>query len=147
MEIESKFFGRQVIAEDDIYHFTAGIPGFCEETKFVLFPLVNTPLFVLQSIQTKEVAFIMTEPFIFFRDYEFELAEEEKDYLQIKEKQSGITVYVILNVKEPFTKTTANLQAPVIINETAKLGKQIILTNNDYCTKHLLIPAAVKGEK
>ncbi|MBP2241981.1 flagellar assembly factor FliW [Cytobacillus eiseniae] len=138
MIIQTKFHGEQEIVAEQIISFPAGIPGFLEEKEFYLFPLEETALVVLQSIHTKEVAFIMTDPFSFFPQYEFELPQDSVDTLKV-EAEKDLAVFVILTINDPFHQTTANLQAPIIINQKIKQGKQVILNNTTYITRHLFI--------
>ena len=42
---------------------------------------------------------------------------------------------------------TANLLAPLIINATTKKGKQIVLLNKNYSTKHLILEELQKIKK
>jgi flagellar assembly factor FliW len=138
MKIQTKFHGEIEIKEEQVIHFNAGIPGFIDEQEFCILPIEETPLFVLQSVKSAETAFILTDPFSFFMDYEFNLPEEVTEALSIS-SDKDVAVSVILTVQEPFEKTTANLQAPIIINQKEKQGKQVILNGTSYTTKHLLI--------
>ena len=135
---QTKFHGEIEIAEEDIYRFDSGIPGFLEEKQFCLLALAETPFFVLQSIETKEVAFIVTNPFETFRDYEVKLPDEVLSNLQIETEKEVITL-VILTIHDPFNQTTANLQAPIILNTHKRTGKQFIMNGSSYMNKHLLI--------
>lgn len=115
-----------------------GLPGFPHETQFVILPLPNADMFhVLQSTNTQEVAFVMTEPFQFFPDYDFKLDETTVKQLQL-ESGSDAAVYVILTMHDDVTKITANLQAPIVINTKNNQAKQVILNNEAYQTKHAL---------
>lgn len=134
----TKFHGEIEIGQEDIYTFGSGIPGFLEEKKFSLLPLEETPFFVLQSIKTKEVAFIVMNPFDTFRDYEVKLPDEVLSTLEIETEKEVITL-VILTIHDPFNQTTANLQAPIILNTHKKTGKQFIMNGSSYMNKHLLI--------
>lgn len=116
MKIQTKFHGEQEIVKEEIIKFDHGIPGFLDEKEFYIFPLEDTPFLILQSINTKEVAFIIADPFSLFPDYEFDLSEDVIEALKI-EAEKDVAVFVILTVREPFNQTTANLQAPVIINQ------------------------------
>jgi flagellar assembly factor FliW len=138
MNLQTKFHGQVEISEEQVIHFNNGIPGFVDEKKFCILPVEDTPLFVLQSVKSAQTAFILTDPFSFFANYEFDLPEEVTKALSIS-SDKYITVFVILTVQESFEKTTANLQAPVIINQKEKQGKQVILNGTSYTTKHLLI--------
>ncbi|MED1672239.1 flagellar assembly protein FliW [Pallidibacillus thermolactis] len=148
MNIQTKYFNEITIEEKNIIHFEHGIPGFLEEKQFVLLPLTEDNVYyVLQSVQTSELAFVVTNPFLFFKDYDFNLDDATVEQLEIKDA-TDVAVYSILTLQDPFEKTTANLQAPIIINTKNNHAKQVILNDEKYTTKHPLFkasPASVKG--
>ena len=138
MKISTSYHGDIEIDNQQTLTFNQGIPGFLEETEFVILPLPEAEAFqVLQSIQTKEVAFIITDPFQFFLDYDFQLELQEIEKLQLQQAEDA-AVYVLLTMSDSVEKITANLQAPVIINTKQQLAKQVILMNTAYETKHRL---------
>ncbi|MEH6965432.1 flagellar assembly protein FliW [Priestia megaterium] len=138
MKISTSYHGDIEIDNQQTLTFNQGIPGFLEETKFVILPLPEAEAFqVLQSIQTKELAFIITDPFQFFLDYDFQLEPQEIEKLQLQQAEDA-TVYVLLTMSDSVENITANLQAPVIINTKQQLAKQVILMNTAYETKHRL---------
>ncbi|WP_060788342.1 flagellar assembly protein FliW [Geobacillus zalihae] len=139
MNIDTKYHGTVAVKEEDIIRFPHGLPGFADEKRFVLLPLADTPFVILQSVETPALGFVLIEPFSYFPSYEFELDEATVEQLDI-ESERDVAVYVILTVADPFDNTTANLQAPVVINVRKRLGKQVILTNTPYKTKHRLFP-------
>lgn len=148
MNIQTKYFNEITIEEKNIIHFEHGIPGFLEEKQFVLLPLTEDNVYyVLQSVQTSKLAFVVTNPFLFFKDYDFNLDDATVEQLEIKDA-TDVAVYSILTLQDPFEKTTANLQAPIIINTKNNHAKQVILNDEKYTTKHPLFkasPASVKG--
>ncbi|MBN8201548.1 flagellar assembly protein FliW [Bacillus sp. NTK034] len=146
MNIQTKFHGEQEINKEDIIKFPSGIPGFLEEKEFYILPLEGTDLFVLQSVKTPEVAFIVTDPFFLFPQYEFDLPDEAIEKLEIQ-SDKDVATFAILTVREPFEETTANLQAPLVINQTKKLGKQVILNQAPYQTKHKIMTPQEQGER
>lgn len=130
--IETKYHGKIEVQKADIWQFEKGIPGFLEEKEFVLLPLPENEVYwILQSVQTPELAFVVSDPFVFFKDYQFALDDLTLDQLDVKKKEE-VLVLVILTVKEPFQNTTANLQAPLILNKTNRKGKQVILNDGKY---------------
>ncbi|USK69975.1 flagellar assembly protein FliW [Peribacillus asahii] len=145
MHISTKFHGEIEINEADIFTFQGGIPGFEAEKRFTLLPLNETPFCILQSISTPEVAFITTNPFDVFPTYEVNLSNDVLTDLQIQSEQD-VTVFTILSVRDPFEQTTANLQAPIILNDKKKLGKQYIMKTDKYTPRHELFPSPVKQE-
>lgn len=146
MNIQTKFHGKQEINKDNIIYFPSGIPGFLDEKEFYMFPFEGTDLFVLQSVKTLETAFIVTDPFALFPQYEFDLPDEAIEKLEIH-TEKDVATFTILTVREPFKETTANLQAPLVINHTKKLGKQVILNQTLYQTKHKIMTPLEQGER
>lgn len=148
MNIQTKYFNEVSIDKNDILRFEHGIPGFLDEKEFVLLPLTEDNVyFVLQSVRTAELAFVVTNPFLFYKDYDFKLDEAIVEQLEIKQP-TDVAVYSILTLQDPFENTTANLQAPVIVNVKNNKAKQVILNDENYKTKHPLFnesPASVKG--
>ncbi|ADI28071.1 flagellar assembly protein FliW [Geobacillus sp. C56-T3] len=142
MNIDTKYHGTVAVNEQDIIHFPHGLPGFADEERFVLLPLADTPFVILQSVDTSALGFVLIEPFSYFPAYEIELDEATLEQLGI-ESERDVALYVILTVADPFDNTTANLQAPVVINARKRIGKQVILTNTPYKTKHRLFPDKV----
>ncbi|MGP3561706.1 flagellar assembly protein FliW [Geobacillus sp. BK01] len=142
MNIATKYHGERDIREDEIIRFPHGLPGFAEEKRFVLLPLADTPFVILQSVDTPALGFVLIEPFSYFPAYEIELDEATLEQLGI-ESERDVALYAILTVADPFDNTTANLQAPVVINARKRIGKQVILTNTPYKTKHRLFPEKV----
>jgi len=123
------------ILDDLIIRFPHGLPGFQEETSFVLLDLPNDSLFqVLQSTQKPELAFVIANPYEFEKEYHLKLDQSIIDLLNI-ESQKEVAVFGIVTVKEPFTSSTINLKAPLIFNVKEKLAKQYILQNDIYKTK------------
>lgn len=138
MIIQTRYHGETAILEDQILSFENGLPGFLDEKKFVILPLSEeSPFLVLQSVTTEELAFIVTSPFVFFKEYEFDLDEATTELLEL-EASEDVEVIVLLTIEEPFDKTTANLKAPVVVNRKKKLAKQVILQDAAYQTKHLI---------
>jgi flagellar assembly factor FliW len=137
MKLQTKFEETIEIKESDILNFEQGLPGFEEEKQFVLIPMGGTPFSILQSVATTELAFVTADPFVFFKSYDFELSTSIQEQLQI-EKSTDVFVQVIVTVSEPFEKSMTNLQAPIVINQKNNAGKQVVLLDGNYQTRHLL---------
>ncbi len=140
VELNTKYFGKIEIEEERIITFPDGVPGFEDSKEFVIIenPEDDIPFNWLQSIDNPNLAFVIINPFIFKSDYDFEIPDLVVKRLKIVE-QKDISVYTIVVVPEDINKMTANLSGPVIINVNKRLGKQIILDDNRYHTKHLIL--------
>ncbi|KAB8139479.1 flagellar assembly protein FliW [Gracilibacillus oryzae] len=138
MRIETKYFGEVEVNEAEIITFPQGIPGFQEEKEFILQSFEEGGLFqILQSTANIDPAFVVVDPFLFVQDYEFKLDDATMKQLQIKQKED-VRVLAIVTVKEPLTKSTANLQAPVVMNHSNKYAKQLISLKSNYKTREAI---------
>lgn len=138
MEIKTKFHGNVSIEKDKIIRFEQGLPGFEEEKEFYILPLEGgADLFVLQSIATPLLAFVMIDPFFYFKEYAVKISDEVKELLKIQDTKE-VVIFSLLTIKEELKSITANLQGPIVINDRLKRGKQVILVDSDYQTKHEL---------
>lgn len=150
MKIKTKYLGDVRIEETKIIQFSTGIPGFIDETAFVILDLPDNPAFqILQSIQSVDVAFVVTNPYVIYADYTFHLDDNILDNLQIK-KTADVVVLTIVTLKKPFHTSTLNLKAPIIIQPGTMQGKQYILNQEDYSTKAAIEPinaAKAKGDQ
>lgn len=145
MEILTKYHGEIEVNKDDIWYFPKGIPGFPDEDQFILYPLTNQDVFsILQSVKNSEVAFIVTNPFAFFPKYDFVLDENSIAILELESSDDAIP-FVILTLGESLKTSSANLQAPLVLNVKNKRCKQVILHDTSYHTKHLLLSQVVEG--
>ena len=140
-KIDTLRFGAIEIDEGEIVRFAAGIPAFEDEHEFVIIPYdEESPYVFLQSVATPELAFLMTNPFLFFPDYAFELDDASQEELGIKE-QADLELYTLLTLPNgSVPDMTANLMAPVVVGTSTMRGKQIVLEKSRYTTKHRLFP-------
>jgi len=138
-KINTVRFGEVEVDEEKIIHFVQGIPAFEDEHEFLIIPYdEESPCVFLQSTNTPELAFLMTVPFVFFPDYQFEIDDASIDELGI-EKQEDLMIYSLLTIPGGNIKqVTANLLAPLVINQNNFQAKQVILEKSSYKTKHRL---------
>lgn len=149
MNILTKYHGEIEINPKDIIQFDKGIPGFANEHQFIFLEFANNGSFhILQSIQHPDIGFFIVNPFEFFLDYQFELDKVVIEELQLDQsKEHSMQVAVILTPQEPFEKTTANLQAPIIINLLNNKAKQVILNDQAFSVKQSLFTKQVAHQK
>lgn len=148
-KVHTARFGEIEVEESKILHFEHGIPAFEDEHEFVVIPFEDrSPYLFLQSLQTPELSFMMTIPFVFFPDYEFKLDDAIVEQLSVKE-HDDLQIYVLLTIPvNDVKKMTANLLAPIVINKHNLKARQVVLDRTSYKTKHRLFPDVKKeGEK
>ncbi|MDO3412081.1 flagellar assembly protein FliW [Saccharibacillus sp. CPCC 101409] len=143
MIIETSSLGNIEITVEQIYRFENGIPGFEEENEFALLPVEGSPFFHLQSLKEKHLSFLLADPFVFFPEYEFELGDSDSEELEL---QTGVQVRCIVTLRDDIEKSTMNILAPLVLNPVKRKGRQIVLHNSAYATKHPLFASEAAGQ-
>ncbi len=146
MEVTTVRFGKVTINDDTVIDIKGTIIGFEDLSKFVLLQSDNSMLAWLQSTEDPAIAFVVTNPFIVYSDYDFELNDEETRRLEIIDPQD-ITVLCIVSVPEQIHSMTLNLLAPIVINNKNNMAGQVILNSSQYQTKHLFYDELCRSVK
>ena len=118
--------------------FPKGLYGFEEATKFLFVPTpeASLPFFYLVCLDVEDLQFVVTNPFYFIENYDFELADTTAEALDIKGLED-VSIYNLVVILDDVNNTTINLKAPLVINHREMKGAQLIL-KEDYAYKHLL---------
>jgi len=142
--IESTRIGTIEYKEDEIISFGNGIPGFNDEKRFIIYqPESGNPLAFMQSLQSKDLMFVIADPFTFFPDYQFNINDAIIEELKV-EANSDLSIWGILSVPDNFQESTINLRAPLLINYKSKAGKQYIINETNFSAKTPLFPHLVE---
>lgn len=130
MKIKTTRFGELEVDKKDIIEFTEGLLGFENQKKFfIVDPGDQTLILWLQSIDDSETAFPIIEPKIFQPNYMIKLLPVELNSLSLENLQNA-SVYAVLTIPQNVTEMSANLKAPIIINNKTKMARQIVLQDS-----------------
>ncbi len=141
MKVTTEKFGEIEYDESALIAFSDGMLGFPDTSKYIL---MNTeegeasPFKWLQSVDDSGPAFLVIDPYLFKPDYNIKLDDSTKNELDIKLKEDYIVMVVVVVYKDP-RDSTANLLGPIVINASNKRGKQLVLSNPSYTTKHRIL--------
>lgn len=145
MKIKTTRFGEIEVTENNIINFPSGIIGEENLKRFYIFNKEEGICFWwLQSIDKPELAFLLTDPQTIAPFYKPEITQEEMEAVEATNKNE-IELNVILTVPEDPRETTANLLAPILLNTTKRLAKQIVLKDNRYCVNYPIVQPATAG--
>lgn len=122
--------------EESIFTFPKGIPGFEHLRDFKL-QQHNELFSIFSAVEEDGISFITINPFDFVHDYEFELSNDALTDIDVTAREQ-IAVRCIVTWHSNRDKITVNLIAPIIFNMENSKGKQIILQNSEYTTRHAL---------
>jgi len=139
IKLNTTNFGEIEIDKEKIFSFPDGLLGFEEDREFVIINSEDPeiPFQWLQSLRNPDLAFVIINPFLVYPNYDIRISKAVRDKLKI-EDEKDVAIYSIVVVPEDMEKMTANLLGPIILNIDKKLGKQVILDDDRYSTKHYI---------
>ena len=137
MDIESTRFGRMSVDDERIITVPKGLLGFPNHTRFALIQTGEENYFFwLQSIDEANLAFVVTDPSIFFKDYDVPIREETQTELQLTDINLA-QVFVICNKVDEWL--TGNLLGPIVVNAANRTAQQVVLTEKKWTTRQPLL--------
>lgn len=136
MKLVTEYRGEIEYSEDDIITIEDGMYGFSESKHFIMIANVEPelPFHWMQSVDDKELVFVVVDPFLFVEKYDFNIDDLSIEQLKL-EKIEDLMVYTTVIIPEDVQNITINLKSPVIININERRAKQIIL-DGDFEYKH-----------
>jgi len=137
MDIETSRFGLLTVDEERMMTFPRGLLGFPSHTRFALIQTGEENYFFwLQSVDQPDLAFVVTDPTIFFKDYQVPVRGEAQEELQLPDGAQP-QVFVICNRVGEWL--TGNLLGPLVINTASRQAMQVVLTEKKWTTRQPLI--------
>ncbi len=139
MKIMTKRFGEIEIDPKTKITFPSGLLGFSGYKDFVLIDAnKKSPLKWLQSMDSPDLAFVVTDPLIFKPDYQIRLYRSDLEEIKVSDPTRVAQLVIVTVPKDP-AKMTANMKGPLLINTENNLGKQVVLDHPDYDLKYRLL--------
>jgi flagellar assembly factor FliW len=140
MHVHTTRFGTVDLDEKRIITFPAGLLGFSSFKSFALLqPDDDGVFFWLQSLESPELAFVVTDPTLWVNDYEASIRREQMEELGLSKLDSA-QVFVIVN--RYGQALTANLQGPLVVNLANHKAMQLVLADKRWTTRHEIVQVA-----
>ena len=137
MEIVTSRFGILEVDDQRIVTFTKGLLGFPGKSRFALIQTNEENYFFwLQSLDEPSLAFVVTDPSTFFKDYEVPLREETQLELELED---AVTTQVLVICNKIGDWLTGNLLGPLVLNVANQLATQVVLTDKKWTTRQPLL--------
>jgi len=137
MDIETSRFGRISVDDDRVMTFPKGLLGFPDYSQYALIQTGEENYFFwLQCTDDPNLAFVVTDPTIFFKDYQVPLREETQQDIDLTDPQAS-QVFVICNKVGDWL--TGNLLGPIVVNVQNRLAQQVVLTEKKWTTRQPLL--------
>ncbi|MDR1352913.1 MAG: flagellar assembly protein FliW [Treponema sp.] len=146
MKASTKPYGIIEVDERQRIEFPTGLFGFESYRDFAILDADRQPFYWLQSLEVQELAFILVNPFLFRPDYELDISDEELKDIGISSPGEAL-VFSIVTIPAAGGPMTANLQGPVIINRERRIGKQVVLADSRWKTRHNIVDELAAARK
>ncbi|MCG8587851.1 MAG: flagellar assembly protein FliW [Proteobacteria bacterium] len=132
VEFATNRFGRISVPCGSIYRFP-GLPGFADAREFAILEHAENSIFGwLVSLEDPDLAFVMSSPWHFFPDYQPGLSRDDLTSVGV-ERAEDLEVMCLVTVCDG--RIHLNLAAPLLLNVSARRGRQIILQGDAYPTR------------
>jgi flagellar assembly factor FliW len=129
IKVNTTRFGEIEVAKDSEITIINGIIGFPNNTTYVLLEY-NPPFSWLQSTENEDLAFVVVNAAEFGEGYQFPLPVGDRD-LDLKEADD-VAIVNLVSVRPDASMTTVNLKAPIIVNSSNMIGRQMVLDDPKY---------------
>ena len=140
--IDTSRFGQLVVNSDRLIVFDEGILGFPLQHEYALLQTgEGSGFYWLQSVDTRDLAFVVCDPRLFVADYQVPVKVEDLECIGINDPQNS-QLFVIVNKVGDLL--TGNLQGPLVVNVTNRKARQLVLSDKRYATRHPLMRIPVR---
>jgi flagellar assembly factor FliW len=137
MLIQTTRFGPIEIDGERVITLREGLLGFPDHRRFALIQTGPEPVFFwLQSVDDPALAFVVCDPQAFVPDYQAGIRADDLSSLGMNDVGRA-QVLVIVNKVDGCL--TANLLGPLVFGADSLLGKQLVLSEKRYSTRHVLM--------
>lgn len=137
MMVNTTRFGEVELDEQRVITFPKGLLGFPRFTQFaLLMPEQDSFFYWMQSTQTPDLAFVVTNPTLFVPTYRIPIKSDQIQALGI-ESPTDAEVFIVVNKRGNLL--TGNLQGPLVIHISKRIGEQLVLSDRRYTTRMPLL--------
>lgn len=145
MRFDTRLFGPLEVEEEKVFVLPDGLYGFERLRRFVLIEAAaGSPWKWLQSMEDGDISFVIVDPFAVEPAYAPSLAEDHLACIDLRQANDA-ALFVIAVVPEDLRQMTVNLRAPLVFNPTARLGCQVILSDDRYSVKYPVFAALARA--
>ncbi len=137
IRVHTTRFGTLEAEQDLIIHFPDGLIGFEHCQKFIVVRHdENSSFRWLQSLEYPSIAFPIVEPSEFRPDYAPTISDSDAKYLGLDASTPNLLFAIVTVPPSNPRSMTANLLGPLVINGLTRQGKQVIVQDDCYNTRH-----------
>lgn len=133
-------FGTIEIDEELVITLAEGVIGFEACRQFIVIHSEDETAFRwLQSLEEPAIAFPVVEPCDFRPDYSPTISDSDATLLGLSATTPTLVFSIVTIPKNNPREMTANLLGPLVINALTRQGKQVIVQDDEFTTRHRMV--------
>lgn len=133
-------FGELEVDEEIVITFPEGLIGFEQCRRFVVVRHEESSAFRwLQSLDMPAVAFPIIEPNQVRPDYAPTIGDADARALDLDSDTHALLFTIVTVPPGQPQEMTVNLLGPLVINVLTRRGRQVIVQDEDYTTRHRVV--------
>lgn len=135
-------FGTVEFDGSEVLQFEGGLVGLPELRQFVLFEAKpGSPFSWLQSLDEPHLAFLVAEPERYVPEYGSDVARRCPEIAD-----AVVLATATIPAGRP-QDTTLNLSGPIVVDAATRRGRQLVLEDSAYNTRHRVFPQSEAVER
>ncbi len=139
MKFITSRFGEIKYSQQNVITIFEGLLGYSQYNKYIIInQKKQEPFQWLQSVENGELAFVVTNPYIFKPDFKFSLKKQQLENLDVMSYNEIRVLSIVVIPQNNFADTSINLQSPIFINIKDMIGKQIVLHDRKLPVKYFI---------
>jgi flagellar assembly factor FliW len=145
MQIESTRFGTIDIRDDAVITFPDGLIGLPGKRWALLAQTESSAFYWLHSLDDPAIALPVTNPWLFFSDYEVSVPDEDVARLNLESAEQA-DIFCVVRASARLEEFTINLRGPLVVHATQRCGRQIINELGNYDVRQPLFSEVALAE-
>ena len=131
MKIDSSRFGPIEIRDEDVISLPQGLIGLPGTRYALIAQTENSPFLWLHSVEDANLALPVTNPWLFFPEYEVRISDDDASQLEL-EGPEQVDIFCIVRAAQELVDFTINLLSPIAIHGAMRVGKQVLNETGGY---------------
>lgn len=146
MKLVSVKLGEIEYAPESVIHFKSGLIGLENMQNFLLIEEERfAPFAYLQSTDDPAFTLIVINPFLVDPNYSMEMLGEELESIDVQSTQDFMALSIVI-LSPVAEQITVNLKAPLLVNNTSRQARQVLMINDEYGVNDPLIKSGIAAQ-
>ncbi len=137
MHVDSTRFGAIEVRDDAVIDFPDGLIGLPGKRYALIAQSADSPFYWLHAVDEPAIAVPVTNPWLFFPDYEVKISDDDTRRLELSGPQ-GVEIFCVVRACSELADFTVNLASPVVVHAEKLLGRQVINEVGGYAVRQPL---------